>query len=158
NSLVPDRAAGKSGRGKTSDAVFRATALGGEDGNSKPGARVSRFQAPAPMQPHLPTLLGCVAASASIAPATAQNVPGWEYVGNPGFSDGSAICCQIRVASWGVPVVAYQDQSLATVSASVQAFQGGAWGYLGPKGGASVAQAWYTRLEYAADGALFLAC
>src|SRR5262249_37974045 len=38
------------------------------------------------------------------------------------------------------------------------AFQGGAWGYLGPKGGASVAQAWYTRLEYAADGALFLAC
>src|SRR5262245_49491237 len=82
----------------------------------------------------------------------------WEYVGPPGISDGPGITCQIDVAPDGTPAIAFQDQSLAGIPCSVLRWSGGAWSYAGPKGGASVGQAWYTRLEHSAAGVLHMSC
>jgi len=94
---------------------------------------------------------------ASAAFVSAQT-PVWEYVGGPGISDGPAISCQLAIAPDGMPAIAFQDQSLAGIPASVLRLANGAWSYAGPKGGASVGQAWYTRLEFAVDGELFMTC
>jgi hypothetical protein len=76
----------------------------------------------------------------------------------PAISDGSGICCQIAISPAGAPAIAFQDQSLAGIPASVLCFENGAWHYEGPKGSASVGQAWYTRIAFSRAGELLLAC
>lgn len=91
------------------------------------------------------------------APVFSQSSTGWEIVGSASVSDGPAICCHIAVSNANVIHVAYQDMSLAGIPASVQKFENGAWHYVGAKGSASIAQAWYCRLAFDDADRLYIA-
>ncbi|HEV8112248.1 MAG TPA: hypothetical protein VGR31_05695 [Planctomycetota bacterium] len=83
---------------------------------------------------------------------------GWEFVERSTVSPGPAICCEIACAPSGVVHVAYQDQSIGTDPATVVQWTGAAWELVGPRGGASIRQAWYDQLAFDGGGAPLLAC
>jgi hypothetical protein len=89
--------------------------------------------------------------------ATAQTSGTWEVVGPSGCSDGGMLCCQIAFDSHNVPYVAYQDLTAPFAEASVKSFDGVAWRYVGPKGGASIGRGWYNQMAFDAFDNLFVA-
>src|SRR5258705_6212112 len=82
----------------------------------------------------------------------------WAYVGRSSVSPGPAICCEIACDRSGAVHVAYQDQSLGTDPATVVRWTGAIWNLVGPRGGASVRQAWYDQLAFDRAGVPLLAC
>ena len=92
------------------------------------------------------------------APLLAAQTSGdWEFVGQPGFSAGQAVCCQIIVDSRGRPCVAYQDQTGFGGHSLVQRFEAGSWVSVGTPGQASLGTAWYDRLGCDSSDEIYLA-